>query len=101
MALVRFFIISAYTSCSKVVGIWPPHSGQPLCQHHNCCILLAHDSTHLADGLHGADQVLLHSHKNTSCDWVGIKLAVDVVQQCAVGGNGLLNLLFCGFAHKK
>ena len=26
-------------------------------------------------------------------------LAVDVLQQGAVGGDGLLNLFFCGFAH--
>ncbi len=27
-----------------------------------CCKLLADDSTHLADGLHTADQILLHGH---------------------------------------
>ena len=50
------------TSCHKVVGIWPPRSGQPSCQHHVCCRLLADHATHLADGLHAADQILLDVH---------------------------------------
>ena len=41
--------------------IRPSHSRQASCKHPVCCILLADDSTHLADGLHTADQVL-HSH---------------------------------------
>ena len=58
---------SAYTSCCEMFGIWPPCSGQPSCQHHIYCVLLADNSTHLADGLHTADQVLLDVHKiNTS-----------------------------------
>ena len=49
------------TSCGKMVGIWPPNSGQPFGQHHNRCSLLADDGAHLADGLHGTNQIL-HSH---------------------------------------
>lgn len=51
-----------YTSCYKMVGIWPPCSGQPSYQHHSCCILLADMEAHLADGLHAADQILLDVH---------------------------------------
>ena len=55
------------TSCDKMVGMRPPYSGQPSCQHHIAIVLLADNSTHLADGLHTADQVLLDVHKiNTS-----------------------------------
>ena len=45
-----------------MVGIRPSRSGQPFCRHPVRRILLADDSTHLADGLHTADQVLLHRH---------------------------------------
>ena len=89
---------SAYTSCNKVVGIRPPHSGQPFGQHHSCCSLLADDSTHLADGQHTADQVILDSHILLPPIESG-KLTVNVLQQSAVGGNGLLNLFFCGLSH--
>ena len=50
------------TSCDKVVGIRPTYSGQPFGQHHNCCVLQTEQAAHLADGLHAADQVLLHIH---------------------------------------
>jgi len=53
---------SAYTSWRKMVGNRPPCSGQPSCQHHVCCILLADIATHLTDGLHAADQILLDVH---------------------------------------
>jgi len=56
----------ACTSFNKVIGIRPPRSGQPFGQHHICCSLVADDSTHLADGLHTADQVILDSHIITS-----------------------------------
>ena len=52
----------AYTSCDKLVGIRPPCSGQPSCQHHVCCILLADHATHLTDALHAADQILHNVH---------------------------------------
>ena len=52
----------ADTSCHKVISVWPPRSGQPSCQHHVCCMLLADYTAHLADGLHTADQILLHVH---------------------------------------
>ena len=51
-----------YTSCDKMVGIRPPCSGQPSCQHHVCCVLLADHAAHLADGLHAVDQILLNVH---------------------------------------
>jgi hypothetical protein len=50
-----------YTSSCNVIGIWPPNSGQPFGQHHNCSTLLADDAAYLANGLHGTDQIL-HSH---------------------------------------
>ena len=53
---------SAHTSCCEIIGIRPPYSGQPSCQHHICCILLAHMAAHLADGLHAADQILHNVH---------------------------------------
>ena len=66
--------------------------------------LFTDDSTHLADGLHGADQILLHVHHtiNTSKIELGKvywKLSVDMLQQRAVSGHGLLDLFFCGFSH--
>ena len=64
-------------------------------------VLLADHSTHLADGLHGADQVLHDVHIiNTSRMWKR-GLSVDMLQQCAVRSNGLLDLFFRGFAHKS
>jgi hypothetical protein len=42
-----------------MVGVGPPCGGQASGKHNS--FLLADDSAHLADGLHGADQVL-HSH---------------------------------------
>jgi len=44
------------------MGSGPPGCGQPPGQHPVCCILLADDSSHLTDGLHTADQILLHRH---------------------------------------
>ena len=51
-----------YTSCCEMVGIWPPGGGQPSCQHHVCCVLLADHAAHLTDSLHAADQILLDVH---------------------------------------
>ena len=58
-----------YTSCCKMIGIRPTYSGQSFCQYHIFCGLLADNSTHLADGLHTADQVVLDSHINYLQNW--------------------------------
>ena len=64
MDLARFFIIDILTFTSVAeIGLGPPGCGQsPHSATKICCKLLADNSTHLADGLHTADQILLHSH---------------------------------------
>ena len=81
--------------------IWPPHSGQPFASHKVCGKLLADHAAHFANGLHAADQVLLDVHRINTSKLSWDELSVDVLQQGAVCGNGLLNLFFCGFAHNN
>ena len=62
--------------------------------------LLADHAAHFANGLHTADQVLLDVHSINTSRIEMRKLSVDVSQQSAVGGHGLLDFFFRGFAHK-
>ena len=69
MDLRRFFIMDILqnTSSRKIVGLGPPGCGQaPHGAKIVCGQLVADNSAHLTDGLHTANQILLHRHNVTS-----------------------------------
>jgi len=62
--------------------------------------LLAADAAHLADLLHGTDQILLHRHSMIPPKMrVGNCLVTDVVQQLAVHLHGLGHVLKSSVLH--
>ena len=74
----------------------PPGSGQSFCHNHKS------SSNQTAHPLDAAGQIFMDMHIfNTSEIRSDPLSALDVLQQGAVSGNGLLDLFFCGFVHSQ